>query len=74
MIITSRQNPLIKKIVSLKEKKGRREHGLYIVEGIKQVREALLAGCEVELAVFSENFSALSDFPCKTTIVSLRVF
>ncbi len=74
MIITSRQNPLIKKIVSLKEKKGRREHGLYIVEGIKQVREALLAGCEVELAVFSENFSALSDFPCETAIVSQSVF
>ena len=74
MVITSRPNPLIKKIVSLKDKKGRREHGQYIVEGIKQVREAILAGCEVELVVCAENFTALTDFSGETVLVSQGVF
>ena len=46
MVITSRQNPLVKDILALKEKKGRRAQGLYIAEGLKPVREALASGAE----------------------------
>ena len=34
MVIVSRQNPLVKELASLKEKKGRREHGTFLVEGV----------------------------------------
>ena len=44
MVIVSRNNPQVKKILSLKEKKFRRASGLYLVEGIKQVREEVSAG------------------------------
>ncbi len=47
MIITSRANPLVKKFVSLSDKKFRRQLGEYLVEGIKPVRECLAAGGEV---------------------------
>lgn len=47
MIITSRSNPLVKKIASLSEKKFRRQYGEYLVEGIKPVKECLAAGGEV---------------------------
>ena len=57
MVITSRQNPQVKEILALKEKKGRREQGLYIAEGIKPVREALASGAAVERIVCSEDFS-----------------
>lgn len=58
MVITSKSNPFIKKIASLSEKKFRREHGLYVVEGLKPVKEALAAGCEVQSVVCAESFQA----------------
>ena len=61
MVITSRQNPLIKEILSLKDKKGRREHGLYIAEGLKPVREALVSGAEVAKIIFSQEFPGAEE-------------
>lgn len=51
MIITSKTNPLIKTISSLSEKKYRRELKKYIVEGVKQVRECIVAGCSIDCIV-----------------------
>lgn len=42
MVITSVKNEKIKKIASLKDKKGRKEQKAYLVEGIKMVKEAFL--------------------------------
>ena len=39
MIITSKNNPLIKETALLKDKKGRKQHGSFLVEGIKMSRE-----------------------------------
>lgn len=41
MIINSKQNAKVKFYASLKEKKYRQKHGLYLVEGVKMVREAI---------------------------------
>lgn len=41
MVITSKNNPLIKETVSLKEKKGRKEHRSFLVEGHKMAMESL---------------------------------
>ena len=57
MVITSRNNPLIKRILSLREKKYRREYGEYIIEGIKQVREALGGGMEILQLLYSESYT-----------------
>ena len=57
MVIVSRNNPQVKSILALKEKKYRRERGEYIVEGIKQVREAVAGGCEVVCGVQSESYA-----------------
>lgn len=49
--ITSRQNPQIRMVCGLSEKKKRRQTGLFRFDGIKLLREALL--CDVEiLSVF----------------------
>lgn len=47
MIITSRHNPLVKLYASLKDKKGRISAGGYLVEGEKQVFEAVKSGRNV---------------------------
>lgn len=42
--ISSRNNPALKRLRSLVEKKYRLQYGLYMIEGHKQVREALASG------------------------------
>ena len=37
----------VKEIVSLKRKKGREEHGMYLVEGLRSLESALLAGAPI---------------------------
>lgn len=43
-IITSVQNPLVKRLHQLLDKKGREEQGRYLVEGAHLVEEALNSG------------------------------
>ena len=62
MILTSKNNPLIKETAALKEKKGRREQGAFLVEGVKMVRECQKSGLEIEkiflTPAFQENYSS----------------
>ena len=57
MVIVSKQNPLVKALASLKEKKGRRERGAFLVEGVKMVREAIAAGMQVRSLVLREDYA-----------------
>ena len=70
-MITSKNNECIKRIASLKEKKGRREQGAYLVEGIKQVREALAGGLPVEQVVVLAEFLIEGRFLDVRLIVDL---
>jgi TrmH family RNA methyltransferase len=60
-LISSRSNPLIKKIRSLRQKKSRQELGLFLVEGIHHVGEALEAGWDLETLVYAPELLT-SDF------------
>jgi TrmH family RNA methyltransferase len=71
MVITSRANQLVKKIIALSDKKYRREYGEYLVEGIKPVTECIAAGKEVTLVLCTEDLSAQFK---DATIVSDGVF
>lgn len=55
MVITSRNNPLVRRVFSLREKKFRREAGEYVAEGIKSVREAAASGAHIRLLVRAER-------------------
>lgn len=55
MIIESLQNNLIKKLVSLKQKKSRQKYKLFLVEGIRFIDE-IPDNWEVEQYVVSESF------------------
>jgi TrmH family RNA methyltransferase len=52
-LITSLTNPLIKKARALRQRKARTETGLFIVEGLHPVGEALEAGWEVDSVLYS---------------------
>ena len=63
MVIVSRQNPLVKELSSLREKKGRRERGTFLVEGVKMVREAFTAGMRVMRVVVRDDYAGETFLP-----------
>jgi TrmH family RNA methyltransferase len=53
--ITSHANPLVKQIRALRQPRQRRESGLFLVEGIHHVGEAVEAGWELELVAYAPD-------------------
>lgn len=60
-IITSLSNPLVKQARSLRQKKGRAETGLFLVEGIHHVGEAAEAGWDIQSVLYAPDLLT-SDF------------
>ena len=60
-LISSHANPFIKQIRSLHQKKGRQETGLFLVEGIHHVGEAIEAEWFIETLVYAPDLLT-SDF------------
>ncbi len=54
-LIVSLSNPLVKQVRALRQKKARRESGLFLVEGIHHVGEAVEAGWEVENVLYAPD-------------------
>lgn len=74
MVITSRNNPLVRRVFSLREKKFRREAGEYVAEGIKSVREAAASGAHIRLLVRAERVPAQDIAADGELVVSDGVF
>jgi TrmH family RNA methyltransferase len=55
--ITSGQNAFVKEVKALKNRKFREEKGLFFIEGLKFVREALNENAEIVRAFVSEQFA-----------------
>lgn len=54
-LITSLSNPIVKQARSLRQKKGRAETGLFLVEGIHHVGEAAEAGWNIQTALYAPD-------------------
>ena len=75
MIITSKNNALVKETAALKEKKARKGLGLFLVEGVKMTRECLESDFEIERVFLAESYGDASEFPAeKLVVVSDDVF
>lgn len=55
MIITSKDNELIKHIRKLKEKKYRDEFGEFVVEGIKMIEEAIKEEAKIKYIIICDD-------------------
>lgn len=55
MVYSSKQNPLVKKIAALKDKKYRKEYSAYIAEGLKPALEAVKLGASVRYMIVRED-------------------
>ena len=74
MVITSKTNKTVAFVASLKNKKARREHSAYVVEGKKMVAEAFAAGKRVKLVMVAESVENEMSFPIEHITVSDAVF
>lgn len=75
MIYSSKQNPLIKKIASYKEKKYRTLDGVFVTEGVKTVNEAILNGEDVTLIAATQAIRPkLADSSAQVITVTDEVF
>ena len=75
MILTSKNNPLIKETAVLKEKKGRKEQGLFLVEGRKMAIECQKSDFVVERVFVAESYAGDNPFSEEITVcVSDDVF
>jgi RNA methyltransferase, TrmH family len=79
-IITSTSNPLVQRARALRQRKGRDETGLFLVEGIHPVGSAVESGWEIDSILYTEDVLSsrfVSDFISKTStrpqLVSPRV-
>ncbi len=75
MILTSKNNPLIKETAALKEKKARKEQGMFLVEGRKMASECQRSDFEVDRVFIAESYAGEIPFEeSLTTRVSDDVF
>lgn len=75
MILTSKNNPIIKETVALKDKKGRKESGLFLIEGWKMARECQKSNFEIERVFVAESYDGELSFPDELIVrVSDEVF
>lgn len=81
MIITSLQNPLVKKLISLRDAKTRRENLLAVIDGCREVLRAKEAGVAIESIIYcpallphADAINALSDRHTQYIEVNAKVF
>lgn len=74
MILTSKNNPLVKETAALKDKKARKELGLFLVEGRKMSLECQRSPFEIEHVFVSERYSGEIPNCSSVTTVSEDVF
>ena len=56
-IITSKDNPIVKKTVSLREsRRERSKSGLFVIEGLRLCKDAAFSGADIKTVLFSEEF------------------
>ena len=56
MIVSSKDNELVKRVKKLNEKKYRDEYGEFIIEGTRMINEALEENAKIKKVLISENF------------------
>lgn len=62
-LLTSLKNPKVMAWRSLKDKKGRDEHNLFLVEGVRMVREALSSSFDVCALIVRDGYHPDFDLP-----------
>ena len=69
MVLTSKNNPLIKETAALKDKKGRKTQSMFLVEGRKMAVECLQSDFEIDRIFIAETYDGAEVFPEEKTVI-----
>lgn len=61
MILTSKNNPLVKETAALKDKKARKTLGMFLVEGEKMVAECKKSGLRIDRVFVSQSYKGETE-------------
>ena len=70
MILTSKNNPLIKETAALKDKKARKQQGMFLVEGRKMAVECQSSDFEIDRIFVADSYAG--ELPC-SEVEAVRV-
>lgn len=74
MLITSRENKIFKTAKLLKSSRGRSEKGMFIIEGIRSVRDALAKNVKAECVIVKDGTDLGFSVPCSIYAMAPRLF
>ena len=63
LIISSKDNRNVKLVRSLADKKGRRASGLFLTEGVANIREALASDLQAEMLLYADGCQSRPAWP-----------
>lgn len=74
MIITSRENKVFKTAKLLKTQKGRCEKGMFMIEGLRSVKDALSKGVKPQCLIINDGTSLEFNTDCSVYTFAPRLF
>lgn len=63
-MILSKSNPTVKELAALKERKARKERGVFLVEGEKAIRDLYSSGITVRRMIYRGDYAGERSEPC----------
>lgn len=74
LIITSRDNKIFKTAMLLKTSKGRNENNMFVIEGIRSVRDAVKKGAQISYIILKEKTNLDFDVSCPVYTFAPKLF
>ena len=74
MIITSRENKIFKTAMAIKQAKGRNEHGMFLIEGVRSVRDAIAKGEKLFCIIEKDGVKTNFNFDCPAYTLAPKLF
>lgn len=74
MIITSRENKIFKTAMALKTSKGRSENKMFLIEGVRSVRDAIEKGVKLSCLIIKDGTNPGFNYSCKEYTFAPKLF
>lgn len=74
MIITSRENKIFKTAMALKTSRGRSENKMFLIEGVRSVRDAVQKGVQIFCLILKDGTKIDFDAKCQVYTFAPKLF
>lgn len=74
MIITSRENKIFKTAMALKTSKGRSENRMFMIEGVRSVRDAIQKGVGISFIIIKDGTKPDFSYSCQDYTFAPKLF